>query len=313
MRCITIKEPGGVENLIYSNLPIPEPAAGEVLVKVRAIGINPIDIKTRKGKGMYIALKDEVPLIPGWDVAGIIEKCGENAGAFKPGAAVFGMVRFPGHGKTYAEYVSAPESHLTLKPANISFEEGAAASLAALTAWQVLRYKMNLGRGQRILIHSAAGGVGHFAVQMAKHLGAWVAGTASETNQVFVEDLGADRFIDYEKSKFEEDVNDLDFVLDTIGGDYSDRSFKVLKQGGTLICIPSGSSEGLEEKAAALGLNGSFFRVQSNGEHMKEIADMLESGKLKAHISSIFTFDQAREAHLRIETGKTKGKIVLTL
>jgi NADPH:quinone reductase-like Zn-dependent oxidoreductase len=313
MRCITIREPGGVKNLIYSNIPIPEPAAGEVLVKVRAVGINPIDIKTRKGKGLYTALKDEDPLIPGWDISGIIEKCGENAGTFKPGDAVFGMVRFPGHGKAYAEYVTAHESHLTLKPASISFEEGAAASLAALTAWQVLRYKMNLKPGNRILIHSAAGGVGHFAVQMAKHLGAWVAGTASEKNIEFVVNLGADRYINYEKSKFEEELSDLDFVLDTIGGDYSDRSFKVLKPGGTIICIPSGASDGLSEKASALGLNGEFFRVQSNGEHMKEIAGLLESGTLKAHISSRYTFDQIREAHLQIETGKTKGKIVLSL
>ena len=182
-----------------------------------------------------------------------------------------------------------PESHLAIKPSNISHEEAAGASLAALTAWQVLKYKAGIKNGDKVLIHSAAGGVGHYAVQMAKHLGAWVAGTASGKNKDFVLNLGADQFIDYEKQNFEDLLHDLDFVLDTIGNEYSDRSFNVLKPGGTIICIPSGTSEDITEKAGERGLNGSHFRVQANGDNMKEIAYLLEKGIVKSYISRTFS------------------------
>jgi NADPH:quinone reductase-like Zn-dependent oxidoreductase len=172
---------------------------------------------------------------------------------------------------------------------------------------------MGLKQGDRILIHSAAGGVGHYAVQMAKYLGAWVAGTASGKNKEFILELGADEHIDYENQKFEEKLHNLDFVLDTIGGENSDRSFSTLRSGGTIICIPSGTSPDIKEKAMERGLNGDHFRVQSNGKDMMEISSLLEKGVVKSFLSGIFSFDEIQDAHLRIETGRTKGKIVVIL
>jgi NADPH:quinone reductase-like Zn-dependent oxidoreductase len=313
MKAIILKGAGGVENLIMADIPLPVISDNEVIVKVKAIGINPIDIKTRKGKGLWGILKEFDPVILGWDISGIITETGKKVTTFKKGDEVFGMINFPGHGKGYAEYVSAPETHLALKPSNISHEEAAGASLAALTAWQVLKYKAGIKTGNKVLIHSAAGGVGHYAVQMAKHLGAWVAGTASAKNKDFVMNLGADQHIDYERQKFEDLLHDLDFVLDTIGGEYSYRSFKVLKPGGTIICIPSGTSEDITEKAGEIGLIGSHFRVQANGDNMKEISYLLENGIVKSYISRTLAFDEIQDAHLQIETRRTLGKIVITV
>jgi NADPH:quinone reductase-like Zn-dependent oxidoreductase len=313
MKAIILKGFGGVENLVEADIPMTEISDNEVIVKIKAIGINPIDIKTRRGKGLAGALKEIDPIILGWDISGIIVQTGENITSFKQGDEVFGMINFPGHGKAYAEYVAAPVTHLALKPSVISHEEAAAASLAALTAWQVLKYKAKIKNGDKVLIHSAAGGVGHYAVQMAKYLGASVAGTASGTNKDFVLSLGADKHIDYEKQNFEDLLHDFDFVLDSIGGEYTDRSYNVLKPGGTIICIPSGTSEDITQKAGEKGLNGYHFRVQSNGDNMKEIADLLEKRIVKSFISKIFAFGEIQSAHKQIETGKTRGKIVVTV
>lgn len=313
MKAIILEGFGGVENLVISEQPVPEISGNEVLVQVRAIGINPVDIKTRKGKGLADSLKKYSPLIPGWDISGVVIDTGDSVTLFRPGDEVFGMINFPGHGKAYAELVAAPENHLALKPLQVTFEEAAGASLAALTAWQILKEKVKLKSGDRILIHAAAGGVGHFAVQMAKYLGADVAGTASAANREFVLSLGASVHVDYENVPFETVTGDMDFVLDTIGGSYIDRSLKVLRKGGTIVCIPSAASEGLEEKAAAAGLTGSRFLVQSDGKNMHEIASLLGQGIIRSHISSIFPFDQVQAAHLQIETGKTRGKIVLSV
>lgn len=313
MKAIILKGFGGVENLVLADIPVPDISDNEVLIKVKAIGINPIDIKTRKGKGMAGSFKDFHQIILGWDISGTVTKTGPNATAFQKGDDVFGMINFPGHGKAYAEYVAAQETHLALKPSNISHEEAAAASLAAMTAWQVLKYKAALKIGDRVLIHSAAGGVGHYAVQMAKYLGTWVAGTASGSNRNFVLNLGADQHIDYETRNFEDELHDMDFVLDTRGNEYTDRSFSVLKPGGTIICIPSGTSENITVSAAERGLKGYHFRVQSDGIIMKEISELLAKGVVKSYISKAFRFEEITAAHQQIETGKTRGKIVVTL
>lgn len=313
MKAIILKGFGGVENLVQDEIAPPDAADNEVIVRVKAIGINPVDIKTRKGHGQALILKDDHPLILGWDISGIVTQTGKNVALFKNGDEVFGMVNFPGHGKAYAEYVAAPETHLTLKPSNISHEEAAAASLAALTAWQLLKYKVEIKKGDRVLIHAAAGGVGHYAVQMARQLGAWVAGTSSGKNKDFILNLGADQHIDYEKQNFEDMVNDIDFVLDTIGGGYTERSFKVLKPGGTIICIPSGTSQDITMKATKKGLNGYHYLVRSNGGNMREISDLLEQGFVKSYVSGIFSLEDMRSAHLQIESGKTHGKIVVTI
>jgi NADPH:quinone reductase-like Zn-dependent oxidoreductase len=313
MKAIVLRGFGGVENLVSEEVPIPDVSDNEVLVKVKSFSINPVDIKTRLGRGHASRLKEYNPMILGWDISGIITRAGKSVASFKEGNEVFGMVNFPGHGRAYAEYVAAPESHIALKPFNISHEEAAAASLAALTAWQLLKEKSGIKPGYKVLIHSAAGGVGHYAVQMAKYLGAYVIGTSSARNRDFVLSLGASEHIDYKKQSFEDVVKDLDFVLDTIGGNNIDRSLLVLRCGGTIISIPSGASESVKEKAKALGMNGDTFRVQSNGRDMKEIADLLQMGTIKSHVSKIFGFDEIQAAHQQIETGKTRGKIVVTL
>lgn len=313
MKAITLRGFGGVENLEITELPIPDISDNEVLVKVKAFSINPVDIKTRLGRGHASRLKEYNPMILGWDISGVITKAGKSVTSFKAGDEVFGMVNFPGHGKAYAEYVAAPELHLALKPESVSHEDATAASLAALTAWQILKEKVFIKPGNKVLIHSAAGGVGHYAVQMSRHLGAYVIGTASAKNREFVLSLGASEHIDYEEQRFEDIVKDVDFVLDTMGGDYIDRSLKVLKSGGTIISIPSGNSEFVREKSHAKGMNGDTFRVQSDGRNMKEIADLLEKRIVISYISKIFKIEEIQSAHLQIETGKTKGKIVVTL
>jgi len=313
MKAIILKGFGGVENLVEADITVPVVSDNEVLVKIKAIGINPVDIKTRSGKALAGRLKDFKPLILGWDISGTIIETGKSVSTFKKGDEVFGMVNFPGHGMAYAEYVAAPEAHLALKPANISHEAAAAASLAALTAWQILKEKVRIKSGDRVLIHAAAGGVGHYAIQMSNYLGAYVVGTASGNNRDFILSLGAAEHIDYEKQRFEDVINDIDFVLDSIGGDYIDRSLNVLKPGGTIISIPSGASENITDKAGAKGMNGYPFSVRSNGENMKEISDLLQKNIVKSHISKTFSFDEIQSAHLQIETKKTIGKVVVTL
>jgi NADPH:quinone reductase-like Zn-dependent oxidoreductase len=313
MKAIVLKGFGGVENLVVEEIPVPQPNDHEVLVRVVAAAVNPIDIKTRKGKGVSGILKEFNPIILGWDISGTVVRRGKNVTTFSEGDDVFGMINFPGHGRAYAEFAAAPSSHLALKPSGISHEEASGASLAALTAWQLLKYRSGIGKGSTVLIHAAAGGVGHFAVQMAKHLGAIVAATASAANHRFVIDLGATQHINYEKDRFEQVLHNIDFVIDAVGNDYIDRSLEVLKPGGTIISIPSGASEDVVEKAAARGMNGYNFRTSSSGEDMTEIAGMLEKGELKSVISRIYSLSEVRDAHLQIESGKTRGKIVIRM
>lgn len=313
MKAIIIKEFGGVENLKYTELPLPELSGNEVLIEVKAIGINPVDAKTRAGIGIAGKIKEFMPLILGWDVSGIVTKTGPEAAKFKVGDAVFGMVNFPGHGKAYAEYVAAPEDQLALKPTSVSHDEAAAASLAALTAWQSISHLIKIKKGDRVLIHSAAGGVGQYAVQIAKNLGAYVIGTSSAANRDFVLELGADEHIDYKANRFEDVISDIDFVYDTIGGDNIDRSLKVIKNGGSIISLPSNLNGEVMDKAKALGVNGYQFMVTSNGKDMETLAGQLERGELKSHVSKTFPFDKMHEAHQNIESGRTVGKIVVTL
>ena len=309
MKAIILKDFGGVEQLELTELPTPVIGEGEVLVQVKAISINPVDVKTRAGKGAAGGLKGESPMILGWDIAGIVTE--SRAEEFEAGDEVFGMVNFPGHGRAYAEYVAAPADQLALKPGAVNFESAAAATLAALTAWQAFSDHGRLRAGQRVLIHAAAGGVGHFAVQIARHTGAYVIGTASAENKDFVLGLGANECIDYKTQRFEEVVKDIDFVLDTIGGEYIDRSLQVIKKGGTIVSIPSSANAGVQEKAKAKGIFGVTMMVQSSGEDMQHIAQLVGDGTLRAEVSKVFPFGQMAEAHLAVETGKTRGKVVV--
>lgn len=311
MKAIVLKEAGNVENLEYVELKKTTINDGEVLIKVKAISINPVDIKSRAGKGVYGRIKTENPLILGWDISGIIEET--KSSDFKVGDEVFGMVNFPGHGKAYAEYVAVPANQLALKPKNISFEDAAASTLVALTAYQALVHNANIQEGQNVLVHAASGGVGHITVQIAKYLGAQVTGTSSAKNKDFVLSLGADSHIDYHGFDWKSAGRTFDFVLDTIGAENIDHSLEVTKEGGSIISIPTGLNEEVTAKAEAKGVKGYFILVQSSGEDMKQIASLLESGVVKPHVSKVFPFEQMREAHLEQETGRTVGKIVVTL
>jgi NADPH:quinone reductase-like Zn-dependent oxidoreductase len=311
MKAIVLKDFGGVDQLEIKDIPEPTIRDNEVLIKAHAIGLNPVDVKTRTGKGQAAKLRKENPMILGFDVSGVITATGSSVTAFKKGDEVFGMINIPGIGKTYAEYVAAPQEHLALKPANTSHEEAAAASLAAMTAWQALVYHAKIKPGQKILIQAASGGVGHYAVQMAKHFGAYVIGTSSAENKDFVISIGANEHIDYRSVKFEEVAPMVDVVLETIGGDNIDRSLKVLKEGGTIVSLPSGVSESVSEKAAAQNKTGIFFLVHSNGNDMQQIASLLEQGKLHSHVSQVFSFEEIGKAHEILASGKAKGKLVL--
>lgn len=311
MKLITLNAPGGIDQLIYTDAAKPGLSEGEVLVQVKAISINPVDVKTRAGKGVYGRIKNESPLVIGWDIAGMVTE--SRSDLFKVGDEVFGMVNFPGHGKAYAEYVAAPATQLALKPANVSFEEAAAATLVALTAWQALVTHAKVARGQKVLVHAASGGVGHIAVQLAKYLGAEVTGTSSAANKAFVLGLGADHHIDYRGYDWSAHPAEYDFVLDAIGGDNIDHSLQVTRAGGTIISIPTGLNEEVTAKAAAKGVKGYFILVQSNGDDMKSIAGLMEQGVIEAHVSQTFSFGQMGEAHKALETGRTVGKVVVTV
>ncbi len=240
MKAIILKNTGGPENLILADVPVPEIQDDEVLVKVKSIGINPVDASLRQNNERLHSMLQPVDgqaYILGWDISGIIEKTGSEVKSFKIGDEVFGMINFAGNGKAYAEYVAAPAAHLALKPANISFEEAAAATLAALTAWQALVTHGKIKGGKKVLIHGASGGVGHYAVQIAKYFGAYIIGSASGPNRNFVKELGADEFIDYTSETFEEKVKDADLVIDSLGGEHLCRSLKATKSGGRLICL----------------------------------------------------------------------------
>ena len=313
MKAIFTNKAGGIENLLHIELPVPAILPNEVLVKVKAISINPVDVKTRESEGMLNGLfGDADPKIIGWDISGVITEIGSDVTAFKIGDEVFGMVNFPGHGKGYAEYVAAPASQLALKPSNISHEEAAAATLAALTAWQALITNAKIKSGDRVLIHAAAGGVGHYAVQFAKQIGAFVIATGSLKNRDFILSLGANKFIDYETIKFEEVTVNVDFVFDTLGDDIYSRSLLTLRKGGLIISLHTISASQIE-KTKLSGVIGYRIIVNSNGTDMQEIAKLLQRKKLISHISHLFPFHQMAEAHLQVETGRTKGKVVVTI
>lgn len=313
MKAIVIQEPGGTENLQVQELLTPTPAPNEVLIEVVALSINPVDVKTRKGGSLYEKLKTEVGAVLGWDVSGRVAAVGNEVSRFAVGDEVFGMVNFPGNGKAYAEYVAAPETHLAKKPSAISHTEAAAATLAALTAWQVLVHEANVQRGQRVLVHAAAGGVGHFAIQMAKHLGATVIGTASAANEAFILSLGANEHIDYTRHNFEEVVQAVDVVLDPIGGEVTRRSVGVLKPGGVLISIVGGVKDYLQPLIDEKGIRASNYLVHSSGEDMEQLAQLLDTGVLKPVISHQYSFDQIAAAHQQVESTHTRGKVVVTL
>lgn len=315
MKAIVLEQFGGTENLVEKEIEKPSIKSNEVLVKVKAISINPVDVKVRSRKApLAESLAQYKPLILGWDISGVVVETGNEVTSFKAGDEVFGMVNFAGHGKAYAEYVAAPAKHLALKPKNITHTEAAASTLAALTAWQAFDSYGKLRPTDKVLIHAAAGGVGHFAVQIAKHIGAYVIATSSAANRDFIMSLGADEHIDYKTDHFEDVLHDVDFVLEAIGGENFQKSVQVLKPFGTIVALPSGHSLEDECLAREKNLHACYFMsVYSSGKDMQKMASLLEKGIIKPHISHVFGFNDIGKAHEQIETGRTIGKVVVEL
>lgn len=315
MKAIILIEVGSVDNLKYEDIPQPKIKSNEVLVKTISLSINPVDYKARANSGSLTWLfGEERPVILGWDLSGTIVEIGDNVTEFKIGDAVFGMANFPGKGNAYSEFVAVPVTHLALKPTNISYQEAASATLAALTAWQTLVKKGKVKKGDKVLIHGASGGVGHYATQIAKYLGAYVIGTSSAKNKEFVLQNGADKHIDYTTENFSDIVSDADFVLDTLAGDIISKSIDVTKSGGIIVTIPSGNIPNEDiDKAKSKGVDLSFVLVESSGTDMFQIAQLMEKGILKSHVSETFSFDEMRDAHLYLEKGRTVGKIVINI
>ncbi|MDA5143624.1 NADP-dependent oxidoreductase [Streptomyces sp. AD681] len=309
MRAVSQDVLGGPEVLKEVRPERPEPRPNEVLVRVRAAGVNPTDWKHRANGGFL----GEPPFVLGWDVSGVVQSVGIGVAAFRPGDEVFGMLSYPfGHG-SHAEYVTAPARTFAHKPSGIDHVQAGALPLVSLTAWQALVERADVQPGQRVLIHAAAGGVGHVAVQIAKARGARVIGTASAGKHEFLRSIGADETLDYRETDFAEVVKDVDVVLDTIGGDTSLRSLRVLRPGGVVVSIlPVGSDEFYEE-ADRLGVRAVRMLVDADRAGMEEIARLVESGKLRATIAQTFPLAEAARAHAEGETGRTTGKLVLVV
>lgn len=309
MRAISQDVLGGPEVLREVELERPEPRTNEVLVRVRAAGVNPTDWKHRATGGFL----GEPPFVLGWDVSGVVEAVGVGVARFRPGDEVFGMLSYPfGHG-SHAEYVTGPARWFAHKPASIDHVQAGALPLVSLTAWQALVEYADVRPGQRVLIHAAAGGVGHVAAQIAKARGAYVIGTASAGKHEFLRGIGVDEAIDYRETDFAEAVKDVDVVLDTIGGDTSTRSLRVLRPGGIVVSIlPVGSSDFYDE-AERLGVRALRMLVDASHSGMAAIAALVEAGKLSATIAGTFPLADAAEAHRLGDTGRTTGKLVLTV
>jgi len=305
MKAVRIHTYGGPEVLVYEDVARPEAAAGEVLLRVHAAGVNPADWKTRSGPARPGAM---LPMILGWDVSGAIEALAPDVTEFHEGDAVYGMIRFPQAGATYAEYVAAPVAHLAHKPATIDHIHAAAVPLAGLTAWQALFEKAHLTAGQTVLILGAAGGIGHLAVQLAKSQGAYVLGTASTHNIEFLHRIGVDQAIDYTTTVLETAVHNVDIVFDTVGGEARERSLRVIKQGGTLVSIVFGRRSA-EQTAAGVNVQGML--VQPNAAHLGQIALLIDAGKVHITVDTVLPLADARKAHELSETHRTRGKIVL--
>ncbi|WP_406237600.1 NADP-dependent oxidoreductase [Nocardia sp. NBC_01009] len=310
MRAIAQDTFGGPEVLKVIEVRRPEPGPAEVLVRVCAIGVNPTDSWHRASGGLA---GGQTPVRLGWDVSGVVEAVGPGVTIFAPGDEVFGLPRHPQPAGTYAQYVTSPARHLVRKPSRISHTEAAALPLAALTAWQALVDTADVRPGQRVLIHAAAGGVGHLAVQIAKARGAYVIGTARSVKHDFVRGLGADEVIDYVQVDFSTVARDIDVVLDTIGGEYGPRSLTTLCAGGLLVSLAAPSESYLADEARPLGLRAAFMIVEADRAGMLEIAALVETGRLRPQIDTVLPLELAAEAHELSHSGRIAGKIVLTV
>jgi NADPH:quinone reductase-like Zn-dependent oxidoreductase len=309
MRAIVLHEYGPPEVLAVEEVAKPEPIPTEVQVRVHAAGVNPVDFETRAGKGMA-GLLGEPPVRLGWDVSGVVSEVPPGVTRFEVGEEVFGMPWFPRQAGAYAEYVTAPSRHFAAKPHPLSHEEAGALPLAGLTAWQIIVDTIQLEDGADVLVHGAAGGVGHLAVQIAKARGANVIGTARAEQADWLRELGVERTIDYRDERFEDLVGDLDAVID-FTGDYGERSLPVLRPGGMLVSVPSGVSQELLDLAARSDRRATGFLVEPDPVGLAGLSHLVETGQLQVEVDRVFDLEQAAEAHRLAEAGHAGGKIVL--
>ena len=297
---------GGLEVLQWEDAPRPRVERGEVLIRVHAAGVNPLDWKVRAGL-LNGSVQHKLPLIPGWDVSGVVDEVGPGVSRFKKGEEVFAMSD-PNRDGSYADYITVHEAAIARKPKSLFHVHAAATPVSALAAWRSLFDLGHLQSGQRILIHGGSGGVGHFAVQLAKWKGAYIIATASTKNEELLRKLRADETIDYTSQNFEDVVHNVDVVLDTIGGETQERSWRVLKKGGALISLVRPPSD---QKARQFGARGIMCSVQPDGAQLSKIAKLIDSAKLKPIIDRILPLSEARRAHELSQDGHIRGKLVL--
>ncbi len=306
MKAVRIRSFGGPEVLEFAEVEKPVPKDDEVLIKVHAASVNPVDYKIRSGK--YPMVKDQLPKVLGRDVAGEIERCGQGVRGLQEGEAVYAVL--DGGPGGYAEYVTVRADLVAPKPGKLDYRSAAAVPLAGVTAWQGLFDHGHLQAGQRVLIHGGAGGVGHLAVQFAKAKGATVATTVATQDVEFARRLGADQVIDYTRERFEDEVHDVDLVLDLIAGETQERSWAVLKDGGTMI---SSLARPSEAKAREHRAHAENFVAHPDRAELMEIGRLIDQGRVHPHVAAVFELKQAAEAQARLEQGHTEGKVVLEM
>lgn len=310
MRAISQDTTGGPEVLRLIEKPVPEPVPTEIRVRVIAAGVNPVDWKTRSGAGMSGVLGTP-PFTVGWDVAGVVDAVGQGVTRFAVGDRVYGMPWFPREAGAYAEYVTAPARHFAASPSTVDDVHAGALPLAALTAWQALVDTAGVNTGQRVLVHAAAGGVGHLAVQIAKARGAVVVGTASAAKHDFLRELGADELVDYRAAAFESVIDPVDVVLDLVGGETTRRSLKVLRPGGRLIRASGSIEPDIVAEAADRGRQATGFLVEPDHAGLRSIAALVDAGVLRVTVSASFPLSDAGRAHELGEQSRNTGKTVL--
>ena len=309
MRVITQHTLGGPELLTIEDAPEPRPLPTEVLVRVKAIGLNPLEARLRAGE---FPLMGRPPFVLGWDISGVVGEAPQTW-RFRPGDEVSGMPLFPRAANAYAEVVAAPALHLVRKPASLSHVEAAALPVVGLTAWQGLVDLAGVTEGDRVLVHGGGGGVGHVAIQIAKALGAYVIATSSGSKRKFVEGLGADEVIDYTTVDFTEAVRDIDVVLDTIGGETVRRSLRVLRPGGHLVTATSEDDSELTAACEAAGMRFSGIAVDPDPVALRGLVELVEQGRLRVHVQETFPFERVADAHRLLDSGHLQGKLVLTV
>ena len=313
MKVVRIHAFGDVDVLKYEDAERPEPQAGELLVQVQAAGINRVDSTARQSPQPGLTA-GHLPYILGWDIAGSVVALGEGVTQFAVGDEVYGMPRFPDEAKAYSEYITAPVADIALKPQRLTHQEAAGVPMAGLTAWQALFETAHLQAGQTVFISGGSGGVGHYAIQLAKWKGARVITTTSTRNVEFVRNLGADVIIDYTRQALTEVVKDVDVVLDTLGENVLRDSFKVVKRGGLIVSLPAhlGVKALGDQLVPQYGVAFVVISVHPSGEQMAEMAKLADAGQLKTHLDAVFPLQDVAQAQKLSEGGHVRGKLVLT-